>query len=171
MIRRAGYRCALPCVVAFLAILWVAGLMLIPTPAPAQEGAMPGAPDFAPDTLRIETAGGGQHDFTIEIADDNAKRAWGLMHRTYMAPDAGMLFDFKRPQRITMWMKDTEIPLDMLFIDADGVIRSIAARTVPHSLDYIRSPPRMRAVLELNAGTASRLGIGVGDRVRHGMFE
>ena len=92
------------------------------------------------------------------------------MFRRKLAPDAGMLFDYKVPQRITMWMKNTYIPLDMLFIGAGGRIVNIAERTVPRSLAAISSDGNAQAVLEVNGGTARRLGIRPGDMVLHPIF-
>ncbi len=113
----------------------------------------------------------GRHEFKVELAVTPEQRAQGLMYRRSMAADAGMLFDYsRRPGRASMWMKNTFIPLDMLFIKADGEIESIAARTVPHSLESISSRGPVRAVLELNGGTAERLGIKPGDRVEHRLF-
>lgn len=127
-------------------------------------------PDFPTDSLVIETQDGARHAFTIEIADDADKRAYGLMFVKEMADDQGMLFDYGRDQRVSMWMKNTHIPLDMLFIEADGEIESIIERTTPHSLQPRSSKGRVRAVLELKGGTAKRLGIAPGDRVVHGTF-
>ena len=93
------------------------------------------------------------------------------MYRRKLAPDAGMLFDYKTPQRVSMWMKNTFIPLDMIFIAADGRIVNIAERTVPQSKTVISSQGKIRGVLEINGGTVARLGIKPGDRVRHPIFE
>ncbi|MAG97996.1 MAG: DUF192 domain-containing protein [Alphaproteobacteria bacterium] len=111
-----------------------------------------------------------RHTFTVELAANRQDRARGLMYRRTLAPDAGMLFDYGAPVRIAMWMKNTYIPLDMLFISSDGTISHIAERTVPHSLTTIVGPKPARAVLELNGGSAARLGIRVGDRVLHVLF-
>ncbi len=119
--------------------------------------------------LVIATAAG-RHTFTVELAANPQDRARGLMYRRSLAPDAGMLFDYGAPLRISMWMKNTFIPLDMIFISADGAISHIVQRTVPHSLATIEAPMPARAVLEVNGGTAARLGIAVGDRVRHALF-
>jgi len=94
----------------------------------------------------------------------------GLQGRRRLAADAGMLFDFGRPVPVMMWMKDTHVSLDMLFIDAEGRVVNIARGTVPFSLTPIRSAGPVRAVLEVNAGTAARLGIKPGDRVLHPLF-
>jgi hypothetical protein len=87
-----------------------------------------------------------------------------------MAADAGMLFDFKQDQLIAMWMRNTRLPLDMLFIARDGRIVNVRERTVPFSEESIYSSGPVRAVLELNGGSAQRLGLKPGDRVRHAMF-
>ncbi len=92
------------------------------------------------------------------------------MFRRVLAADAGMLFPYKRDQVMGFWMKNTLIPLDMLFVSADGVIRTIAQRTVPRSLMAVSSRVAVRAVLELNGGTTARLGIKPGDRVLHPAF-
>ena len=118
----------------------------------------------------IETRSG-PVEFTVEIAVTADERAKGLMYRTELAPDAGMLFDFAVPQPVYMWMKNTYIPLDMLFIRADGRIARIAADTTPLSTRTIESGEPVRGVLELPAGTAEARGIGVGDMVRHRFFE
>lgn len=104
-------------------------------------------------------------DFDVEIAATPATRARGLQHRQSLAADAGMLFLFDATQPVTMWMKDTFIPLDMLFIAADGRIVAIAENTQPQSLALIPAPEPVAAVLELNAGTARRHRIDAGARV------
>ena len=92
------------------------------------------------------------------------------MHRETLPADAGMLFDFERPRRVSMWMKNTLIPLDMLFIDDAGKVVEIAANTVPHDLTAIGPDAPVRAVLELNGGASAVYGIEAGDRVCHAMF-
>ncbi len=120
-------------------------------------------------TLWVESEDG-RHRFDVELADTPETKARGLMFRKEMAPDAGMIFDFQVSMPVTMWMKNTFIPLDMLFVDDAGVIRNIAHRTTPLSLDHINSGGPVRVVVELNAGTAQRLGIAIGDRVVHDLF-
>jgi uncharacterized membrane protein (UPF0127 family) len=127
------------------------------------------AQSFETSSLVIRS-GGTEHRFTVELAITPQERSQGLMYRKSMAEDAGMLFDFGRVGRQAMWMKNTHIPLDMLFIRADGTIHRIAERTVPFSEDIIPSQGRVKAVLELNGGTADRLGIKPGDIVLHRMF-
>lgn len=123
------------------------------------------------DESRVVVHGaGGQHAFKVEMAVDDAQRALGLMYRRELAPDRGMLFDFGRETFISMWMRNTFISLDMLFITSDGRISFIRERTTPQSLETIEAPERNRAVLELVAGTAARLGLKVGDRVDHEIF-
>lgn len=125
---------------------------------------------FERGTLSIQTAAGEKHDFTIEIAASSEARRRGLMFRESLAPGHGMLFDYGRAARASMWMKNTLIPLDMLFISPNGKIESIAKRTIPGSLEAISSKGPVRGVLELNAGTADRLGISVGDTIAHALF-
>ena len=119
--------------------------------------------------LTILTANGPQK-FTVELATTPAQMAQGLMFRQSLAPDAGMLFDFVAPSRAMMWMKNTLIPLDMLFVDAEGHIVNIGERAVPGSLATIAAAAPVRAVIELNGGTAARLGIRPGDRVVFPIF-
>ncbi len=122
------------------------------------------------DTPLAISTSKGSFSFTVELADTPQSRASGLMHRRELAADAGMLFDFLKTAPVSMWMKDTLIPLDMLFISADGVIVNIAERTVPGSLTQIDSSGPVRAVLELNGGTSARLGISAGDKIIHPIF-
>jgi uncharacterized membrane protein (UPF0127 family) len=110
-------------------------------------------------------SGGKRNDFTIELAMTDRQQQQGLMFRRTLAPDAGMLFDYRTPTRITMWMKNTFIPLDMIFIGPDGKVVDIAERAVPQSETIIPSKVPARAVLEVNGGTAQRLGIKIGDLV------
>ena len=126
---------------------------------------------FETSEVVIETRDGKRHDFRVELALNQRQRMQGLMYRPKLAPGAGMLFDYGRETPIAMWMKNTIVPLDMLFIGADGVIVNIAERTVPGSLATIPSEGPVRAVLEINAGTAARLGIKPGDRVLHRIFD
>ena len=122
---------------------------------------------FERSTLTIETRAGERHNFSIEIAESSEQKARGLMYRQEMAADAGMLFPYRRNQVVTMWMANTYLSLDMLFVDADGRIARIEENTIPLSREVISSRTRVRAVLELKAGTTRKLGIAVGDRVLH----
>lgn len=119
---------------------------------------------FATSELTIQTAGGA-HRFTIELALSDAQMEQGLMFRRSLAADAGMLFDFKAPTSVTMWMKNTLIPLDMLFLDEHGRVSDIHERAVPLSTDIIAPRGPARYVIELNGGTVARLGIKPGDQV------
>jgi uncharacterized membrane protein (UPF0127 family) len=121
------------------------------------------------ETIVIDTKDGPAR-FKVEIAGDPASQARGLMFRTSMALDAGMLFDFHTPQITNFWMKNTILPLDMLFVRQDGTISSIAADATPYSLDIISSLEPVRAVIELKAGRAYYLGIEPGDRVHAAIF-
>lgn len=125
---------------------------------------------FGRDSLIIATASGEEHRFEVELATTWQQQAQGLMYRQALAPDAGMLFIYSREDELTMWMKNTLIPLDMLFIGRDGRIVSLSERTVPLSLKRISSGRPALAVLELNAGTVARLGLKPGDRVIHRAF-
>jgi uncharacterized membrane protein (UPF0127 family) len=120
---------------------------------------------FAKERVRLITASGRTHDLTVELATQPDQREQGLMYRRQMAPDHGMLFDFGETRPVMMWMKNTYLPLDMLFIARDGVIRTIHENAVPHSEAIIDSREPVAYVLELNAGTVKRLGISPGDRL------
>jgi uncharacterized membrane protein (UPF0127 family) len=119
--------------------------------------------------LVIETAQA-PRSFRVELAKTPEELAQGLQHHRSLPADAGMLFDFGPERIVTMWMKNTYIPLDMLFIDAEGIVADIAERTTPLSLETIASRVPVRAVLEVNAGTVAALGIRKGDRVHHPIF-
>ena len=120
-------------------------------------------------TLEIVTKNG-VHVFSVELAVNDADRQKGLMFRKELPEGQGMLFDFKQDQDVSMWMRNTYIPLDMLFINADGRIRRIAENTRPLSERTIPSGGPVRGVLEVIGGTAKKLGIAPGDRVAHPMF-
>ena len=109
--------------------------------------------------------------FTAEIADTEELRTRGLMFRHFLPEDKVMLFDYQRPRPVAMWMKNTNISLDMLFIRADGTIAAIAENTVPQSLDTISVQEPVRGVLEMAAGTVKRLGLRPNDRVYHRIFK
>jgi len=123
----------------------------------------------ATEVVTIETQNGPVR-YTVEIADDDAERARGLMFRREMAADHGMLFDFNPPEPASFWMRNTPLSLDIIFIGADGRILNIAEHTTPYSDAPIRSIGAARAVLEVNAGQANARGIRAGDRVRHRYF-
>ena len=150
---------------AFLAGL----LMLTPSCSSQEADASPPPVTWEKSELVIETASG-PHRFAVELALDEKQRERGLMYRTEMAQDAGMLFFYPTEQEIVMWMKNTVLPLDMVFIKSDGTVYDNALGAEPYSLDFIRSEGDVRAVLELNAGTVNRIGLKRGDKVRHALF-
>ena len=113
----------------------------------------------------------GVHAFSVEIADNDAERAKGLMFRKELPEGRGMLFDFQREQDVALWMQNTYISLDMIFIRGDGRILRIAENTEPLSTRIISSGGPVRAVLEVIGGTARKLGIAPGDRVAHPIFK
>ncbi|MDE0202712.1 MAG: DUF192 domain-containing protein [Rhodospirillaceae bacterium] len=141
------------------ALLLVAGL--------ASAGRAESGP-LEPLTIETDT---GVHAIQVEVARTSAERSVGLMHRTELAPDRGMLFDFGVTRPVTMWMKNTLISLDMFFAESDGRIVTIAERTTPLSEKRIRSGQPVRFVLEMIGGSAQRLGIAPGDRLRHALIE
>jgi len=112
----------------------------------------------------------GVHAFAVEMAVTEAERAQGLMNRKSLPEGQGMLFDFQRDQEVGFWMKNTYIPLDMIFIRSDGRIMRIAENTEPLSERIVPSNGAVRAVLEVIGGTARKLGIAPGDRVAHPIF-
>ena len=120
-------------------------------------------------TLEIASKSG-VHVFSVEIADNDADRAKGLMYRKELPEGQGMLFDFHRDQDVSFWMQNTYIPLDMIFIRGDGRILRIAENTEPLSTRLIPSGAPVRAVLEVIGGTARKLGIAPGDRVASPIF-
>jgi uncharacterized membrane protein (UPF0127 family) len=125
---------------------------------------------FEQDRLTVVTEDGERHDFRVELARTPEQQSQGLMYRRSLDADAGMLFVYRPPRHVSMWMKNTLIPLDMLFIDADGRVVRVAERTVPMSTETIESGRRVKGVLELNGGTADRLGIEPGARILHPAF-
>ena len=120
-------------------------------------------------TITVDTERG-PHSFRVELANDSASQQRGLMFRKTLAPDAGMLFDFHQLVNVSFWMKDTILPLDILFIGPDGTISSIAPDAVPYSETPIPSAEPVRAVLEINAGQAAALGIEPGGKVHSAIF-
>lgn len=126
---------------------------------------------FAANLERVEiVTQSGVHVFDVELAATPDERSKGLMFRRELPPGQGMLFDFSGEGHVSMWMKNTYISLDMIFIRADGRIARIAENTEPLSETTIPSGVPVKAVLEVPAGTARRLGIALGDRVAHRIF-
>jgi uncharacterized membrane protein (UPF0127 family) len=122
------------------------------------------------ERLEIVTKSG-PRAFLVEMATTEDEKDVGLMHRSELPEGRGMLFDFSPPQLVSMWMKDTLISLDMIFIRADGRILRVAQDTEPLSTIAIPSGGIVKGVLEVIAGTAKTYGIGPGDRVRHRLFD
>jgi uncharacterized protein len=110
---------------------------------------------------------GGQESFAVEVADDAQERAQGLMFRTELAPASGMLFVYDSPRQPSFWMKNTLIPLDMVFADATGTVTRVQANAVPGDLTPLDGGPGVQFVLEINGGLAAKLGIAVGAQLRH----
>jgi uncharacterized membrane protein (UPF0127 family) len=142
-------------------------------------GLMTGAPSWAAQTVEfgasrvdlVAARDGHRTALAVELATTPAQLEQGLMFRHSLAPDTGMLFDFGRPRMVAMWMKNTLIPLDMLFLDAGGRIVHIEENAEPGSLQP-RGPTQMvLGVLELPAGSAARFGLHLGDRVEHPIFQ
>ena len=132
-------------------------------------GATPPATPLPVTTVTVDSDHG-PIKFKVEVAGDQQSQEYGLMNRKTMAPDAGMLFDFHRPQCQIFWMKDTILSLDIIFIRSDGSISSIAASAVPYSTTQIPSMEPVRAVLELIGGRSAALGIVPGDKVHGAIF-
>jgi uncharacterized protein len=131
-------------------------------PAGAQKDASPAGLDQVTLCVSSKAATRG---FTVEIARTSAEQARGMMFRTALADDAGMLFPFPEPRVASFWMRNTVIPLDIIFVRADGTIESIAENTIPYSTIPVESGEPVSAVLELRGGLTAELGITAGDRV------
>lgn len=156
---------------ALLAAALASAAALAP-PAPSRAQDITRAqPRLPTEPLAILTRDGRRHEFTVEMATRHEQQVVGLMFRREVRPDEGMLFDWGLPERESaMWMRNTLVPLDMVFIQGDGRVRRIAERTVPLSLATVESGGPVRATLELAGGTAERLGLRAGDRVLHRIF-
>jgi uncharacterized membrane protein (UPF0127 family) len=140
--------------------LALVGVMLALAPAMAQQL----------EKLTIVTRSGARHVFDVEVMRTDADRGRGLMFRRHLPTERGMLFDFGRDGDVAMWMQNTYIPLDMLFIRRDGTVARIAADAEPLSTRTIPSGEPVLGVLEINGGEAAKRGIAPGDRVEHPMF-
>lgn len=113
----------------------------------------------------------GQARFSIEVADDKEERAQGLMHRETMPKSAGMLFVYSEPQVVGFWMKNTLIPLDMLFLDSTGTVEKIHSNAIPHDTSSIYGGDNIQYVLEINGGLSNLMGITVGSEIQHPSIE
>jgi uncharacterized protein len=132
-------------------------------------GAAAPAHAFGQDTIDIVTQSG-VHAFSVELATNDTERERGLMYRKELPEGHGMLFDFQTEQPVQFWMHNTYIPLDMIFIAADGRIVHVAENAKPMSDDLIPSVRPVRAVLEVIAGTVHKFGIAAGDRITGSIF-
>jgi uncharacterized protein len=139
--------------------LLTAGLALLPLPVLAEAACDTGRAD-------LRWPGGGE-SFAVEVADDAPERAQGLMFRESLDPAAGMLFIYENPRRVQFWMKNTRIPLDMVFADATGTVTRVHSDAIPGDLTPIDGGPGVAFVLEINAGLVERLGIVPGAQLRH----
>jgi uncharacterized membrane protein (UPF0127 family) len=150
---------------------FLAPLLLLAALAPPAESADTSGAKHCPlEPLTIETAAG-SHEIQVEVARSQEQRATGLMHRTELPSDQGMLFDFAATREVAMWMRNTLISLDMFFVEDTGRIVKIALGTTPLSEKKIRSGRPVRFVLEMIAGSAARLGVEPGDYLRHPLFD
>jgi uncharacterized protein len=144
--------------------------LLLASSAVALMIAAPATAKMRVDRLWLMTRAGQETPIDVEIAEEPKEKQLGLMFRTELPDGTGMLFPYGSPREITMWMHNTYIPLDMVFIRADGTVHRIEERAEPLSDRIIASQGPVAAVLELPGGAAARLGLGPGDRVRHPMF-
>ena len=136
--------------------------------APSTPAATESADGTVPLTIVTDS---GAHRYQVEVARTADEQARGLMYRQEMAADRGMIFPFTPPRPASFWMKNTYVPLDMIFVGTDGRIESVAADTVPLTMQSYTSQGVVAAVLELNAGEAARIGAGPGDRVDYQLSE
>jgi hypothetical protein len=151
------------------AALWLM-LAALPRTAHAQAQTQAQAQESGLEPLDFMTASGAHH-FSVEVMRTPAQLERGLMFRRFMPADRGMLFDFQVEQPVMMWMKNTYIPLDMVFIKRNGMVASVAKNAEPLSERIIPSGASVYAVVELNAGTADRIGLATGDRVVQALFK
>jgi len=145
---------------ALLALFFIGAIPAIATVAFAQQ-----AVQFSSEPLTIKTAKGTTQAFTVELAVTEEQREYGLMFRKAMPEDHGMLFTFEKTRSVMMWMENTPLALDMLFLDDTGTVTHIHENAVPYSKAIINSGGPVKYVIELNGGVAIKLGLGVGDKV------
>ena len=149
---------------AILAALFVFVHLAVPP-----GGAAPLRAEMRKDILKLITASG-EHSFQVEVAETAEQKSRGLMFRRSLADDAGMIFPYLPPQEATMWMRNTYISLDMVFIRGDGIVHRIEVGTEPFSEAVIASNGDVAAVLELKAGISQKIGLRPGDKVVHRLF-
>jgi hypothetical protein len=165
-----GYsrRAATGAALFLLAALAVGGIVWMPWRVPAETSK---AGDGAAHEERLDlVTASGVHPLEVEIASTPEKQALGLMYRTSLPDTKGMLFPHEGARELQMWMRNTYIPLDMVFILPDGTVHRIEARTEPFSERIISSEGPVAAVLEIAGGAAERMGLKPGDKVRHPLF-
>ncbi len=150
--------------------LLLATLLILPLGGADAAEPTKAQPVLPKEKLVIVTKDGIHHTFQVEMAMTPEQQRVGLMFRTSVPSDTGMLFDWGTPRDVPMWMENTLVPLDMVFINADGTIRAIAENTVPESLANIPSHGPVLATLELAGGTTAKLNIVVGDKVLQRIF-
>lgn len=155
---RPGLRCRLP-VFPVTVLSIVALLVALMLPGAARSACAPGHVDLRGDW--------GSARFSVELADDDTSRSLGLMHREHLPRMAGMLFLYDRPGQVFFWMRNTLIPLDMIFFDAAGVVTRVHHRAVPLDETPIDGGNGVLAVLEINGGMAADMGIAIGTQLRH----
>jgi uncharacterized protein len=131
---------------------------------------LPNSAQSGSEKLTISTQTG-VFPFSVEVMRSEPEREKGLMFRRYLPADRGMLFDFKVEAPVMMWMKNTYLPLDMIFITRNGVVKTVVENAEPMSEQIIPSGGNVFAVLEVNAGTAAKIGVKAGDRVAHPIFD
>ncbi len=148
-------------------LLGVLALASAPATMPALAQQAAGEPMRLPAEKLTIVTGQGRFEFDVEIADEAVEQQRGLMFRTDLPAKRGMLFDFGQTRMVTMWMKNTPLPLDMVFIRADGTVAHVAERTTPFSEDIVSSGEEVAFALELNAGVARLIGLKPGDRIEH----
>jgi len=146
--------------------IFTAGILLLTL---ASNAGSVGAMDKL-EPLTIRMAGGKEITYEIEVADTDSSRQRGLMFRMEMPSNRGMLLDFGAPEKVSIWMKNTFIPLDIIYVDAAGIITQIVEHAEPQSTSLMNSYTRVRAVLEVNAGQAAYHGFKAGDQVIHHVF-
>lgn len=159
-------RVSAPALWAVAAAVFLAAPVAVPVRAAAQD-----APAAAQQEQLVIDSQGQRYVLRIDLARRDEELARGLMFRRQIADDYGMLFDFGADRQVSMWMHNTYVSLDMLFIDRHGVIRKIHERAKPLDDTIIRSGEPVRAVLEIKGGGVAARGLKVGDRVEHPMFE
>lgn len=134
------------------------------TPSPTTEAGVHPVSGLKVVPLTV-TSLGGEHAFRVEVAETAAEQARGLMFRTELGPDEGMIFPHDPPRQASFWMKNTPLPLDIIYVGVDGRISNIAAMTTPYSLEPLPSEGLSSLVLEIPGGRAEQLGIAPGDKV------